>query len=110
MEVDRTIYEDYDFVDDISMVAPEQLHQADIRLRQAKSTTNRKLGGLAGVLSGDFLQLPPVERGSLARQITETGAYADDHQGPTDAGNLFTDDTARECGGSTGISVLARRP
>ena len=60
------------FLDEISMVAPEQLHQTDVRVQQATQKSQRLFGGLCTVLSGDFLQLPPVERGSLARRPTAT--------------------------------------
>ena len=58
------------FIDEISMVGPEQLHQADIRIQQATQNMHQVFGGLGAVLSGDFLQLPPVDRGSLAKAFT----------------------------------------
>ena len=42
------------FLDEISMVAPDQLLQADIRLKQAKGVTNFSFGHLLCVLTGDF--------------------------------------------------------
>ena len=57
------------FIDEISMVAPDQLHQANVRIQQATWEANKVFGGLLGVLSGDFLQLPPIERGSLAKEL-----------------------------------------
>jgi hypothetical protein len=83
------------FMDEISMVAPEQLCQADVRIRQAKCKPYLKFGGVGGVLSGDFLQLPPVERGSLARRLGDTGAYAEEQEDPNVAGDVVTDDTPR---------------
>ena len=47
-------------IDEISMVAPDQLLQADVRIRQAKENPDMRFGGLITVLSGDFLQLPPI--------------------------------------------------
>ena len=63
------------FLDEISMVSPEQLHQTNVRVQQATRQTQRLFGGLLTVLSGDFLQLPPVERGSLARQSTAVESH-----------------------------------
>ena len=60
------------FIDEISMVAPDQLHQANIRVQQA-THLHQVFGGLGTVLSGDFLQLPPIERGSLARRSENGG-------------------------------------
>ena len=49
------------------MVAPGQLLQANVRVQQATRNAARVFGGIGTVLSGDFLQLPPIERGSLAQ-------------------------------------------
>ena len=62
------------FVDEISMVAPAQLHQADIRVRQATEQPLYFFGKLAVSFSGDFLQLPPVEMRSLAKPLTTSGS------------------------------------
>ena len=66
------------FVDEISMVAPEQLHQADIRVQQATRNYHHAFGGLGTVLSGDFMQLPPVERGSLAKVLSSEATVKDE--------------------------------
>ena len=50
------------FVDEVSMVSPDQLLQTDQRTRQAKQEPLHKFGNLMTVLSGDFLQLPPVNK------------------------------------------------
>ena len=50
---------------------PHHLHQADVHVRSAKQVPNILMGGLATVLSGDFLQLPPVDRPSLAAPVEE---------------------------------------
>ncbi len=42
------------FVDEISMVAPEQLQQTNVRVQQATRRSERRFGGLLTVLSGDF--------------------------------------------------------
>ena len=62
------------FVDEISMVAPEQLLQVDVRVRQA-TRVNRFLGGIATGFLGDFLQLPPVETHSLAEVLDNVGHW-----------------------------------
>ena len=56
------------FIDEVSMVAPDDLFQAEVRLKQAKCS-NRSWGGLGMVLSGDFMQLPPVDPGSAAPSL-----------------------------------------
>ena len=40
------------------------------------------MGGLATILAGDFLQLPPVDRPSLARPIVPAGSL-DEERGET---------------------------
>ena len=49
-----------EFTDEISMLAPELLHQGDMRKKAAKNNFERPMGGVANVASGDMLQLPPV--------------------------------------------------
>ena len=61
------------FLDEISMVAPDQLCESDIRLRQAKEKPDTKFGGLLTLLSGDFLQLPPVRKQTLAAVVDDAG-------------------------------------
>ena len=66
------------------MATPDQLHQSNVRIQQATQNTNRVSGGLGAVLSGDNLQLPPIERGSLAKSLVpsmpthESHAHGDD--------------------------------
>ena len=59
------------------MIAADQLHQCDVRLRAAKSGRPFPFGGMAVNLCGDFLQLPPVDksgsRKSLAINMDEYG-------------------------------------
>lgn len=64
------------FVDEVSMVAPEQLLQADVRIRQAKGEPWMQFGGLGMVYSGDILQLPPVDTHSLAEKVDEVGQWS----------------------------------
>jgi len=61
------------FVDEISMLSPEQLAEGDWRNRAAKKDYEEPLGGIATVASGDMLQLPPVQRPSLAEPLSKTG-------------------------------------
>ena len=64
-------------VDEISVLPPRSLLHVDLRCRQAKQRDNGAFGGLATCLSGDFLQLPPVEEPSLALPLDDAG-YAQD--------------------------------
>ena len=70
------------FLDEVSMIAADQFLQCDVRMRQAKQTTQQPFGGLAVNVCGDFLQLPPVDkdgsRHSLARPFDDTGHVAPD--------------------------------
>ena len=50
------------------MIGQEQLLEAEVRMRQAKERLDLAFGGLGIILSGDFLQLPPVERVGLAQE------------------------------------------
>ena len=60
-------------VDEISVFPPRALLHVDLRCRQAKQRDNDTFGGLATCLSGDFLQLPPVEEPSLALPLDDAG-------------------------------------
>ena len=64
------------FIDEVSMISADRLHQSDVRMRAAKKP-DRIFGGLGTILAGDFLQLPPVDPAgtsvSLATSLTETG-------------------------------------
>ena len=70
------------FFDEVSMIAPDQLWQADVRTRQANMRPDLRFGGLCAVLSGDFLQLPPIDRGSLARPLDDAGMHVVDQDVP----------------------------
>ena len=64
------------FIDEISVVPPAHLMQAEVRVRSAKQRSHIVMGGLGTVLSGDFLQLPPVDRPSFAVPLDEVGKIA----------------------------------
>ena len=59
-------------IDEISVLAPQGLYQIDQRSRQI-TDKNTVMGGMAVNISGDFLQLPPVEAPSLARPLDDHG-------------------------------------
>eukprot|EP00973_Karenia_brevis_P080087 11111656-Karenia_brevis.AAC.1 len=48
------------------MVMPNNFYQVEVRSRTATGDVHSTFGGLASLLSGDFLQLPPVDGPSLA--------------------------------------------
>ena len=58
------------------MVAPEQLHPTNVRVQQATRPAQSLFGGFCAGLSGDFLELPLVERGCLARRLAKTVAHS----------------------------------
>ena len=51
------------------MVSADQLLQADVRIKQAKQRADRLFGNLAVVLSGHFLQLPPVDKDGSRKSL-----------------------------------------
>ena len=74
------------YLDEVSMVPGDQLLHVDVRIRQGKAGSRSdvdarrvRFGGLAMNLTGDFLQLPPVDktgtRKSLAVPIDDVGDW-----------------------------------
>ena len=59
------------------MLTPQSNYQVDCRSRTAKNKVHLTYGGLATILTGDFLQLPPVRRPSLASKIDDSGMLID---------------------------------
>jgi hypothetical protein len=57
------------FIDEISMLAPQQLAHGDLRTKAATRKFDEVMGGIASVATGDMLQLPPVNRPSLAEPL-----------------------------------------
>ena len=53
-------------IDEISMVPSDTLAQTEFRAQQVKNAPGHVWGGLSIILSGDFMQLPPVAAPSLA--------------------------------------------
>ena len=56
------------FIDEVSMVAADKLHQTEVRIKSAKNLL-RAFGGLGMTLSGDFLQLPPVDPSDTSKSL-----------------------------------------
>ena len=70
-------------IDEISFVPQDMLFQINVRSQEAKRKPDVVMGGLATILSGDFLQLPPVDGRSLATPLDEKGYLP---SGPCDVG------------------------
>ena len=67
--------------DEISGVPPANLYQVDVRTRSAKQAPHAVFGGLGTFLAGDFLQLPPVDKASLAAPLDDVGRMQlEDHE------------------------------
>ena len=65
-------------IDEVSMLTPQMNYQIDVRSRAAKNRPHERYGGLRTWLIGDFLQLPPVRRPSLASSVDELGKLLTD--------------------------------
>ena len=75
------------FLDEISMTPPEQIHQASMRMSQAKRRLDTPFGGLGVVVCGDFLQLPPIEKaGSKSKRSLAHVLEPPNAEGVTPAG------------------------
>jgi ATP-dependent exoDNAse (exonuclease V) alpha subunit len=61
-------------IDEVSMLKPGQLDAVD-KICQYFKASFLPFGGMQVVLSGDFFQLPPIERGGEVRFITESSAW-----------------------------------
>ena len=76
------------YLDEVSMIAANQLMQCDVRMRQAKMKPVSRFGSLAVNLCGDFLQLPPVSkdrmRKSLAVPVDDEGCCDEDEEEPAE--------------------------
>lgn len=61
--IDRLTMVDTIIVDEISMLSGDYISMMDFWLRQVRSNKEDPFGGCQMIFSGDFLQLPPVEKG-----------------------------------------------
>ena len=59
------------FVDEVSMIASDQFLQTEVRLRQGTMQLQRRFGGLAMNVCGDFLQLPPVDKDGTRKSLQQ---------------------------------------
>ena len=57
----------------MSMLTPQVNLQIDMRCRLGKREYTVSYGGIGTTLGGDFLQLPPVRRPTMAKEIDEGG-------------------------------------
>jgi len=55
------------------MIPAEQLQQCHARMQQATGNMNAQFGNLAANICGDFLQLPPIKKRSLAVPLDAQG-------------------------------------
>ena len=66
------------FIDEISFVAPSQFYQANVRAQDAKDRPFILMGGLGTIVAGDFLQMQPVRKLSLAMPIDDVGKVSEE--------------------------------
>ena len=57
----------------MSMLTPQVNYQLDMRCRLGKRELAISYGDIGTSLAGDFLQLPPVRRPTMAQEIEEGG-------------------------------------
>jgi hypothetical protein len=62
-------------IDEFSMLGLDDFYRADIRTRQAKRDNENAFGGIGVSLSGDFMQLPPVDKPSCATPLSVDGKF-----------------------------------
>ena len=59
-------------IDEMSMLTPQQNYQIDYRCKEGQAGGYNDLyayGGIGTTLSGDFMQMPPVRKAGLAKEI-----------------------------------------
>ena len=61
--VERLLYLDCLIIDEISMLSGDYLEMVNFWMQQTRSEYKEPFGGCQVILCGDFLQLPPVEKG-----------------------------------------------
>ncbi|MAF76427.1 MAG: hypothetical protein CMF17_11365 [Idiomarinaceae bacterium] len=90
-------------IDEISFLPQDMLYQINLRSQEAKRKPHTLMGGLATILSGDFLQLPPVDGRSLAMPLDEKGfepeALEPDAKYPDEQEGLKKERREAECRG-----------
>ena len=62
-------------IDEMSMLTPQQNYQIDYRCKEGQAggfNDTYPYGGIGTTLSGDFMQMPPVRKAGLAKDITAT--------------------------------------
>eukprot|EP01006_Ploeotia_vitrea_P017905 TRINITY_DN49142_c0_g1_i1.p1 TRINITY_DN49142_c0_g1~~TRINITY_DN49142_c0_g1_i1.p1 ORF type:complete len:874 (+),score=120.55 TRINITY_DN49142_c0_g1_i1:48-2669(+) len=64
-------------IDEISMIDAELFDKLDEVARKVKKVHHRPFGGIQLVLSGDFLQLPPVNKSAGAKYVFESKAWGE---------------------------------
>ena len=83
-------------IDEISMMTPEFLEKLDLVARRVRRRPAVRFGGLQLVLSGDFCQLPPVQRGpSLSSAIPVIAVAAAAVGGAGSPSSSSSDDEAK---------------
>ena len=65
------------------MLGVDQFDMTDGRLRQAKNEPDLLFGGLGLTMSGDLMQLPPLERPSFAKPYVDAGNAVEATAQPT---------------------------
>ena len=66
---------EYLFIDEVSILGCEMLHNVSQALTQAKGNT-KPFGGVNVILAGDFAQLPPIGDAQLYKEIVTTSLVA----------------------------------
>ena len=59
-------------IDEMSMLTPQQNHQIDFRCKEGQPGGYNgayDYGGIGTTLAGDFMQMPPVRKAGLAKNI-----------------------------------------
>ena len=97
------------YLDEVSMIAANQLLQCDVRMRQAKMKPESRFGTLAVNLCGDFLQLPPVSkdktRKSLTVPVDDEGLCDEDEEDAADGALVAPTSKEKQIEGRQGFEL-----